>query len=72
MGTVYKKDGLFLVRSETDTHVGFNTRFTWALDVNDATVFYGEHGGRAEMLAEVTASAEALEATETRTVTITA
>lgn len=70
MGKVYRKDGRYLVRSESHTHTGFHTRFEWVDDVNNATVFYGDHGERMRKLVEASAGADALEATETRTVTI--
>ncbi len=46
MGKVYRKDGKYLVRTESHTHTGFHTRFVWVDDVNDATVFYGDRGTR--------------------------
>lgn len=70
MGKVYRLDGKYLVRSESHTHTGFHTRFEWVDDLNRATVFYGERGERMRKLAEVTAGADALEAAETRTVTL--
>ena len=44
MGKVYRKGGEYLVRREIHIHTGIDTRFEWVDDVNDATVFYGNHG----------------------------
>ena len=65
-GTVYRKDGKFLKMTESRTHLGLHNHFEWADGLNEATVFYAPIRTRLG----VTEGAEALQATETRTVTI--
>lgn len=70
MGAVFKKDGKYLRYSEHTTHTGTHRSAKWVDDLQLATVFHTQPPLRLRQ-DEQLQDAEKLEATETRTVTLT-
>lgn len=70
MGTVFKKEGKYLRYSEHTTHTGAHRNAGWVDDLQQATVFHTMPPLRLRQ-DEQLQDAERLEATETRTVTLT-
>lgn len=70
MGTVFKKGGKYLRYSEHTTHTGTHRSAKWVDELQLATVFHTQPPLRLRQ-DEQLQYAERLEATETRTVTLT-
>jgi len=70
MGRVFKKNGKYLRYSEYTTHTGTHRRAEWVDDLQLATVFHALLPLQLRQ-DEQLQDAERLEATETRTVTLT-
>lgn len=70
MGIVFKKGGKYLHYNEHTTHTGTHRYVSWVDDLQQATVFHRMPPLRLRQ-DEQLQDAERLEATETRTVTLT-
>lgn len=71
MGAVFKKEGKYLRYGGHTTHTGTHRNAEWVDDLQQATVFHTMPSLRLRQDAQLQ-DAEKLEATETRTVTLTA
>lgn len=69
MSAVFKKDGKYLRYHENTTHTGTHRTAEWVDDLQRATVFHSLPPYRLRQ--DELKDAEKLEATETRTVTLT-